>query len=494
MNLFDYLLENADLQRIALIEDGATTTYGELLRMVEGVEHALKTCGTGFQEKVGILAENSAFWVACYLGIIKSGAVAAPLPSRLTADDLENYTKLIHCRTLCIDDRLVARYERLITESDNQVLKSAIMPHKNDARAPESANSSESEPVDSESDLAALMFTSGSTGQPNAVMVTHKNIMANTGAIVSYLDLLHDDRMMAVLPFHYCFGTSLLHTHLRAGASLVINNYFQYVEDVLNEMETLACTGLAGVPSTFQSLLNNKSFRERRFAALRHVQQAGGKLADRYIEDLRSILPEETRLFISYGQTEATARLSYLPPEKLQIKAGSIGKGIPGVTLRVVNQTGKDAKQGEIGEIVAEGDNVAAGYLLADPAKNPFRNGKLHTGDLGYADDDGYIYIVGREKDFIKPSGYKVMSATIEQVLLEIPEIADAAVVGIPHEQLGEGAKAYIVQKEHDTLLPDNILDYCKMKLPAYAVPCSIEFMDSLPKNASGKIQKKLLK
>lgn len=494
MNLFDYLLENADLQRIALIEEGATTSYGELLRMVEGVEHALKTCGTGFQEKVGILAENSAFWVACYLGIIKSGAVAAPLPSRLTADDLENYTKLIRCRTLCIDDRLVARYERLITESGNQVLKSAIMPFKTRGSAPDTESRPITASVDSRKDLAALMFTSGSTGQPNAVRVTHQNIMANTGAIIAYLDLSQDDRMMTVLPFHYCFGTSLLHTHLRAGGSLVINNYFQYVEDVLNEMETFSCTGLAGVPSTFQSLLNNKSFRGRRFATLRHVQQAGGKLADRYIEDLRSILHGDARLFISYGQTEATARLSYLPPEKLQKKTGSIGKGIPGVTLQIVDQTGIPLEQGEIGEIVAEGDNVAAGYLLPDPAKNPFRNGKLYTGDLGYTDEDGYIYLVGREKDFIKPSGYKVMTATIENVLLELPEIADAAVVGVPHDQLGEAAKAFIVLNDNALITAETILDHCRKKLPLYAVPCCLEFMNHLPKNSAGKVMKNSLK
>jgi len=494
MNLFDYLLENADLQRYALFEEGVSTTYGELLGMVEGVERSLKACGTGFQEKVGILAENSAFWVACYLGIIKSGAVAAPLPSRLTADDLESYTNLIRCRTLCIDDRLVARYGRLIAENSNQVLKSAIMPFKNSAAAPETANSRKAVPVDSEKELAALMFTSGSTGQPNAVKVTHQNIMANTGSIIAYLDLLPDDRMMAVLPFHYCFGTSLLHTHLRAGGSLVINNYFQYVEDVLNEMETFSCTGLAGVPSTFQSLLNNKSFRGRRFAALRHVQQAGGKLADRYIEDLRSVLPAETRLFISYGQTEATARLSYLPPEKLQTKTGSIGKGIPGVTLQIVDQTGKLAAQGEIGEIVAEGNNVAAGYLLSDPAKNPFRNGKLYTGDIGYADADGYIYLVGREKDFIKPSGYKVMAATIEHAILEMPEIAEAAIVGVPHDQLGEAAKAFVVLKENERITEETILDHCRKKLPIYAVPCGIEFMTALPKNSAGKVMKMSLK
>ncbi|NTV19028.1 MAG: long-chain fatty acid--CoA ligase, partial [Bacteroidales bacterium] len=135
----------------------------------------------------------------------------------------------------------------------------------------------------------------------------------------------------------------------------------------------------------------------------------------------------------------------------------------------------------------------AAGYLLPDPAKNPFRNGKLYTGDLGYADKDGYIYIVGREKDFIKPSGYKVMAATIEHVILDMREIAEAAIVGVPHDQLGEAAKAFVVLKENERITAETILDHCRKKLPIYAVPCDIEFMTGLPKNSAGKVMKNAL-
>ncbi|NTV05240.1 MAG: acyl--CoA ligase [Chlorobiaceae bacterium] len=491
-NLFLYLLENAERDHVAFIEENTSTTYGELLLMAEEVARTLKQSEIKFQERIGILADNSAFWAASYLGIIKAGAVAVPLPSRLTSDDLEKYTRIVQCRAFCIDDHAAAKYPRICSASNSIiVLKSTIMAHKE--QIVDMYTKSETVTVNPEKDLAALMFTSGSTGEPNAVKVTHKNIMANTNAINDYLQLSPEDRMMTILPFHYCFGTSLLHTHLRAGGSLVINNYFQYTEDTLNSMEASGCTGFAGVPSTFQSLLNNQSFRKRHFPALRYIQQAGGKLSEKYITELRNVLPPQVQLFIGYGQTEATARLSCLLPEKLAEKTGSIGRGISGVKLQVVGKFGTPVKQGEVGEIVAEGDNITAGYLFPDPAKNPFRNGKLYTGDLAYVDEEGYIYIVGREKDFIKPSGYKVMTATIENVILEMTEITEVAVVGIPDDQLGEAAKAYVVVNKGMERSLEQIIEHCKSRLPAYALPRKIEFMTALPKNTAGKIQKNLL-
>ena len=278
-------------------------------------------------------------------------------------------------------------------------------------------------------------------------MVSHANIIANTDSIVSCLSLTERDRIMAVLPFHYCYGASLLHTHLHVGGEVVGDSRFMYPETVIQRMIETRCTGFAGVPSHFQILLRNSSFRKKQFPDLRYVQQAGGSLASTFIRELKDALPH-TQVFIMYGQTEATARLSYLPPDSLDSKLGSIGKGMPGVTLRVVNEEGREVSPGEVGEIVAEGANVTLGYWRApQESEGTFRNGALYTGDLARVDEEGFIYIVDRAKDFLKCRGEKVSCRQIEEVLLEFDELVEAAVIGIPDGVLGEAVKAFVVPR-----------------------------------------------
>jgi acyl-CoA synthetase (AMP-forming)/AMP-acid ligase II len=195
-----------------------------------------------------------------------------------------------------------------------------------------SVNHAEFPILDAGRDLASLMFTSGSTGAPKGVMVSHRNIEVNARDIVGYMGLTPEDRVMVVLPFNYCFGLSLLHTHLMAGATLVLNNQFMYPENVLLDMQDKACTGIAGVPSTYQILLRKSRLKEMSFPELRWIQQAGGKLPNPFIQEIRSAFPQ-VRYYLMYGQTEATARLSYLPPERLLDKLGSIGKAPWGIGM-----------------------------------------------------------------------------------------------------------------------------------------------------------------
>lgn len=344
-------------------------------------------------------------------------------------------------------------------------------------------------------DLAALMFTSGSTGPPRGVMVSHANIMANTDSIVHYLGLTENDKIMTVLPFHYCFGTSLLHTHLYVGGSLVIDPRFMYPDTVLRRMQETKCTGFAGVPSHFQILLRRSSLRKSSFPHLRYVQQAGGHLAPHFIRALHEALPN-TQIFVMYGQTEATARLSYVPPELLERKLGSIGKGIPGVQLRVLNKSGEEVPPGEVGEVVAEGENVARGYWRApQESATCFRDGKLYTGDLATVDDDGFIYIVDRAKDFLKCGGTRVSCRQLEERILEFEGLVEAAVIGIPDEVLGEAVKVFVVpQGAGCTGLEESLLHYCKTCLPPRLVPREIVVLKGLPKNSGGKVLKQNLR
>jgi acyl-CoA synthetase (AMP-forming)/AMP-acid ligase II len=486
MNLYDYLLANARGERLALLSSKESVTYAQLVAYAEGIALALQQLGVRKEERVGILAENSAFWVASYLAILKIGAIATPFPSRLNVGQCQGLLELVQCSAFCIDASRMAKCAPVIPACGKIVTPGSEILQPARTRPDPSAT-----PV-GQADLAALMFTSGSTGQPNAVKISHQNIRANTESIITYLGLKADDRMLVVLPFDYCFGASLLHTHLRMGATLVINSTFLYIESVIKDLAYYQCTGFAGVPATYQHLLRKSSFLHHTFPHIRHVQQAGGKLADVCIREFQRQIPH-AQFFVMYGQTEATARLSYLQPERLATKRGSIGRGIPGVTLQVLDRAGQPVRPGEEGEIVAEGENIASGYWIPEPTKENFRSGKLYTGDLATVDDEGFIYVTGRSGDFIKPYGHRISCKEIEDVLMEIPEIIEVAVVGTLSSEQGEIPRAYIVTGEKQKLSTGRIVGYCKDKLPRYAIPREIEFLSDLPKNSSQKILKNRL-
>jgi acyl-CoA synthetase (AMP-forming)/AMP-acid ligase II len=340
----------------------------------------------------------------------------------------------------------------------------------------------------------ALMFTSGTTGKPRAVRVTGRNIQANTESIIEYLGLDRDQRILVVLPFYYCFGASLLHTHLRVGGSLVLCNTFAYPETALDMIEQTVCTGFAGVPSTYQTLLRNTSLPRRGLKTLGKIQQAGGKLPVVFIKELMAALPE-AQIYIMYGQTEATARLSYLPPELLESKLGSIGQGIPGVRLSVLNEAGYPVKPSEVGEIMAWGENVSPGYLNEPEASaEKFSSGCLHTGDLATIDEDGFIYIVDRKSDFIKCLGHRVSSQDIEADILQITDVVSAAAIGVPDDVQGEAIIVFVTVKKNTTLAQDDIIAYCRQHMARHMVPKEVIFVDSLPLNAHGKVVKAKLR
>lgn len=496
MNLYDFLLTNANPDAAVIQSRSEHTTYQQLITTARCVAATLTAAGVQPGDRVGIVARNSTFWVACYLAILKIGAVVVPFSEKFSLSNFRDRQALVGCRFFCMTPMCLRKFHDQIP-GDSIIIIETHLPALSSSshKILEISSQEDNSPAVtvSQDDLAALMFTSGSTGMPNAVKVTHRNIQANTESIIDYLGLASDDRMMVVMPFDYCFAASLLHTHLRVGGQLVLNNNFVFAEEVLNDIEAFACTGLAGVPAIFQHLLQRSPLAQHQLPSLRHVQQAGGKLHTRFIKAFVDALPH-VRFFVMYGQTEATARLSYLPPEHLADRLGSIGKGIPGVTLRVVDGNDRDVSPGEQGEIVAEGNNIAPGYLIPDSENPTFQNGKLYTGDLATVDEEGFIFVVGRKKDFIKPFGQRISCAEIEGVLLELENIVEAAVIGIQDDQAGEIARAFVVVKP-DTPKPDieQLRQHCKQKLPYYGVPGEFVFVDNLPKNTAGKVIKRLL-
>ncbi len=335
---------------------------------------------------------------------------------------------------------------------------------------------------------ALILYPSGSTGRPRGVVQTFRNGDANTRSIVEYLALGPEDRALAVLPLYYCYGRSVLQTHLFAGGSVFLDPRFAFPRVVLETLASEGCTGFAGVPLTFEIIRRQVDVSSLAFPTLRYLTQAGGAMAPDTVDWVRKAF-HPARLFVMYGQTEATARLAYLPPERGEEKRGSMGIPIPGVELRVVDEAGRELPAGETGHLVARGDNVTLGYL-DEPEETAaiLHDGWLWTGDLAFRDADGFLFHRGRSKEILKIGGHRASPIEIEQVVDRHPAVAEAAVIGVAHDLMGEVPAAFVVLRPGRTTDADELKRFCRERLPAYAVPVRFTFVPSLPRNESGKL------
>jgi acyl-CoA synthetase (AMP-forming)/AMP-acid ligase II len=318
---------------------------------------------------------------------------------------------------------------------------------------------------------------------------TFRNVDANSRSIVQYLRLDADDRALVVLPLYYCYGRSVLQTHLLAGGSVFLDNRFAFPRVVLESLASEQCTGFAGVPLTFEIIRRQVDVSSIAFPRLRYLTQAGGAMAPETIDWVRSAF-RPARLFVMYGQTEATARLSYLPPERAEEKRGSIGIPIPGVELRVVDDEARELPQGEVGHLVARGANVTQGYL-DEPEETAaiLHDGWLWTGDLACRDADGFLFHRGRSKEILKIGGHRVSPVEIEQVIARHPGVAEAAVVGTKHDLMGEVATAFVVPRAGSAPPSEaELRRHCREQLPPYQVPVAFTWVEGLPRNSAGKL------
>ena len=485
MNTCDYLLTEAQPDDVAVVETADRVfTYGQLRRTVDTLAAALTAAGLARGARVGVLGANSFFWVAGYLAILKLGFVAVPLSDRSGPEEVRRNLEQVGCAAVLVDRRTAAPVLTALSE---------LVTITDEALAAPAEASAPSVQTDPNAD-AVLMFTSGTTARPKVVRVTHANLQANTNSILAYLGLRSDDRILVVLPFYYCYGASLLHTHLRAGARVVLCNSMAFPGKVVDLLAQQACTGFAGVPSSYQLLLRASTFGSRPVATLRTLQQAGGKLPVALIEQVLAAQPQ-ARLFVMYGQTEATARLSYLPPARLADKLGSIGRGIPGVELRVLDDEGHAVRPGQRGEIYARGASVCAGYL-DDPAGTAakFTPQGLRTGDLAVVDEDEFIYVVDRVADFIKSWGHRVSSSEIVECVLRMPELVSAAAVGVADPEAGEAITLFVVPAPTAQVRAEDVNAFCRGRLARHKVPTSVVLVEALPLNANGKVVKARLR
>ena len=479
------------------VVDGATRlSYAALWAQVQAIAGFLAEMGIGEGDRVALFLENSANYVAAYYAILLNGGVVVALNTATKARDIGTWVRHSDARLLIADanhPEYAAILDRIAPTLPVVALglEAVSAPNQYSWAQAMAASALQKHPGDLPEDgLAAIIYTSGTTGNPKGVTLTHRNLCSNTLSILQYLELRPDDSIVNVLPFFYSYGNSILHTHLAAGGRIVLEKSMLYPAQVLKRMAEERVTGFSGVPSTYSILLNRVNLGQFDLSSLRYMTQAGGPMAPADIHRLTSLLPN-VRFFVMYGQTEASARLSYLPPGRLFDKIGSIGVAIPGVRIEIRGPGGRKLAPREPGELCAQGQNIMHGYWK-DPetTRKVLRDGWLHTGDVAYRDEDGYLYIVGRATDMIKSGAHRISPKEIEEVVLELDGVAETVAVGVPDPMLGQAIKLVVVPKPGTKLDPKAIQRHCLQNLASYKIPKLIEFSDSLPRTSSGKVQR----
>jgi len=488
--------------KLAFIHDEIRVTYAQINSMANRLALWLLEQGVGSGDRIVLILENSIEYVVGYYGALKAGGIAVPLNYDIKSNFLQKVLEELQPKVVISSGKFEQLFQRINSEAlgvhilliknrllARQMFKCAVFGWEDVVRQGQVLDPGLSI---GETDLASIVYTSGSTGRPKGVMLSHRNIVSNTFSIVQYLNLCETDVQMVVLPFFYVMGKSLLNTHFAVGATVIVNNRFAYPACVLQQMVKERVTSFSGVPSTYAYLLHRSpllAYREQ-LDSLRYCTQAGGHMPSQLKEKLLQVLPSHTKLYIMYGATEAAARLSYVEPERLRSKIDSIGKQIPGVTLKILDENGTEVPCGTWGELVACGPNIMLGYWMDEAGTSSVldENG-YHTGDMGYQDEEGYFYVIGRKDDLLKVGGHRIYPQEIEDAMMEADLLVEVAVFGVEDGLLGRRLVAIAVPSNGKTTERD-ILAHCFSRIPRHKVPSEIRLVASLPKNLNGKIDR----
>lgn len=510
----EFLEQNAKRfpDKTALITDTERCTYLQIEQQANCLAHALISSGVTRGDRVVIVLPNSLEAVLAIWATLKAGAVFVVLHHSIKND------KLAYVLNNCRASAMVVAASKLDSDrvwlSETPYLRSVLVvaprdSHFDQIRASGKdaisvdeirknlANTSPPDKKCIDIDLAALIYTSGSTGRPKGVMMTHLNIVSAATSITTYLENQPDDIVLDVLPLSFDYGLYQLLMMFKVGGTLVLLNSFAYPRPVLQKIADEGVTGFPIVPTISATLLQMDLSRYT-FPKLRYITNTAAALPLEHIRKLRSAFPR-VRIYSMYGLTECK-RVSYLPPDQIDIRPGSVGRGMPNEEVYIVDPDGNRVAPGVVGELVIRGSNVMKGYWeLPDETDKYLRPGRLpgekvlHSGDLFYADPEGYLFFVGRRDDMIKTRGEKVSPREIEDAIYSLDSVAEAAVIGVPDPLLGSAIKAFIVPKQGAALTAQDVLRHCSAKLEDFMIPKIVEFRPSLPKTDTGKISKRAI-
>lgn len=470
--------------RPALVEDGLTLDYRGLRGRALGVASALSARGIQPGDRVALFRRRDAEAAAAFFGALAAGAVTVFVNEQLRPRQIDHILVHSGASLLLASDALVNRLPRPL-EAQVEAIDSASMP-PNEAYVPVRRTGG---------DVAQIVYTSGSTGLPKGVAVSHAGLRAGMEAVTEYLSITQDDRIASLLPFSFDYGLNQLLCAVGTGAALVIDRS-PAAARIVRTLQQQHATVLAAVPPLWFQLLDVDAFRQRALPSLRVLTNTGGRLPPEAVRLLRSCQPGAD-LVLMYGLTEAF-RSAYLPAGRVDRKPGSIGQAIPGAELLVLNESLAPCAPGEVGQLVHRGPTVALGYWNDPEATarvfvpNPLRppgtpdtERVVLSGDLVYRDEEGDLFFVGRDDAMIKTMGYRVSPDEVADALYASGEIVEAMVTSEPDERRGARIVAYVVMRQDGSL--DRLDAFARRELPRHMQPDRTEARSTLGRTPSGK-------
>lgn len=491
--------------KVALVCGGERRTWSDLGRATHALAHALVRCGVGRGDRVLVLTDNGASTVIGFWAALEASAVPSVISPQTRGGKLAYLIGDCAPAALVVDARLLSVV--LAAREAGAALPPMIV-----ARAPAGATLPDgatrweeavaAEPSDAppprrslDIDLAAIIYTSGSTGDAKGVMLTHRNMLTAAASVSSYLGYAEADVIVSALPLSFDYGLYQMLMAARVGARLVLERSFAFPTKVLERMQAERATVFPGVPTMYALLAGLRSPERWDLSTVRNVTNTAAALAGKHIEVVRGVFPQ-ARIFSMYGLTECK-RVSYLPPEELDRKPDSVGVPIPNTEVWIVDDRGRRVPPGVVGQLVVRGATVMRGYWgKPEATAKKLRPGPLpgeqvlYTGDYCRLDEDGYLYFVARMDDIIKSQGEKVSPKEVENALLDVPGVVEAAVIGVPDPILGQAVKAFVVLAPDADLSPEQIRRESRGRLEAIMVPKEVVVVADLPKTTSGKIKK----
>jgi acyl-CoA ligase (AMP-forming) (exosortase A-associated) len=495
--LHDLRIEEALLRRTAVsphalaLEDlDRRLDYAELLSWASAFAELLRQRGCRRGDRVAIFLDKSLEQVVALFGVWLAGGIAVPIASTLKRQQLA-YIVTHSESALLVSTPFKLRRASVDGPEGLGTIELVLVPERDaTAHAPPA-------PIPPGRDeAAALLYTSGSTGLPKGVVVSHENLCAGARIVTRYLELRPDDRILSVLPFSFDYGLNQLLISVRAGACLVLQRSLRAV-DITRTLERASITVLAGVPTLWLQLLDPMSAFERTaLPALRILTNSGGVFPVEAVRRYRQHLPG-CRIFLMYGLTEAF-RSTFLPPEQIDERPSSMGKAIPECEMLILDESGAVVAPGEVGELVHRGPTVSLGYWRDPEATaNKFRPDPLdpaatrpvvYSGDLVRTDDKGYLYFVGRRDQMMKAYGYRISPTEVESLIFQSGWVREVVVKGVADELAGQRTVAYCLPGEGFS--PERLMEFCQREMPSYMIPREIIVCADFPRTGSGKVDR----